>query len=179
MIQAASSEKTLDQCVNDAMTWRKRQSEDALWMQCGDFSSKDEKVLLTIQRWRGAHRLEVQICLSHLKLSFDEDEEIPRRARFQLDAGEQSQCFVGGIGFVVGHEGLIYFTTGHGGYDKDLAVFKPVIDGITNRFGIVIDDKPINFMIDEDSRSCLAILFDVNEPPAELKPPGGRSAVPK
>ena len=148
-------------------SWRKGCSNEAVWLQYGAFSPEADRVLLIVQRWRGTRRAEMQLCLSHWDGGTGEGAEVPRLAHFQFDAGEASTSFVGGVGFVVENAGLVWFTTGQGTHDKDLSVFKPVLDAIVHSFGIVVDDRPFDFAIDAASRATLVALLDGADLPAE------------
>ena len=144
------------------MVWRSGINDNFRWLQYGDSSKDDELQTLSFLRRRGTRKVEIQLRLPHLDGSASNGAEIPRYARFSVDAGEKSELAVHGTGFIMQtDDGRVMFTTGSGTYGEGLTIYHPVLAQITDQLGLVVEDEPYDFSIDPANKRILDSLFDV------------------
>ena len=140
--------------------WRSGTDDDCRWLEHGDFP-KDDNSLIFI-RHRQYRKVEIRLRLAHLDGSASTDAEIPRYAKFSVDAGEKSEMGVNGTGFIVRmDDGRVVFTTGSGTYGENLTIFHPVLAQITDQLGLVLEGEAYDFSIDPATKRILDSLFDV------------------
>jgi hypothetical protein len=145
------------------MMWRSGADDDFRWLQYGDFPKDDDLPTLSfLRRWR-SRKVEIRLRLPHLDGSAPTGEEtFLRRANFNVDAGEKSEIYVAGVGFIVQiDDGRVVFSTGSGTHGENLTIFHPVLAQITDQFGLLVEDEAYDFSIDPANKRVLDSLFDV------------------
>jgi len=141
--------------------WRSGTDESCRWLAHGNFP-QEHKSLIFI-RPRQTRGIEIRLRLAQLDATVGMGaEEIPRHARFSIDAGEESQMGLNGIGFIVQtDDGRVVFTTGSGTYGENLAIFHPILAQVSDQIGLLVEGEAYDFSIDPANKRILDSLFDV------------------